>query len=358
MNYCKGCGVELTNVKGVGYTPLSIEKAKVCERCHKLKHYNVLDDIGLDNKYFKEQLSGILEKDALFVYILDILDIEGSNVEEIRDMLQDNNKDFVVLFNRRDLLPLQRNEEELYEFCEHMLDKCGIKPMSHLIISALKNKYIDEAIDMLDDLSNDRDIVFLGTANIGKSSTIRSIMNALLSNSADVLISNFPGTTINCIQHQLNNGAFLWDTPGIINNKVITTYTKQEDIIYFKNQKEIKPITFQTNPGQTYYIGKVAKLRFIDGPKTGFTFVIPELINIHRTKTEEEWRIDQDNEQLNLLPIYKGKTQVHKFKLKTDKERVALYISGLGFITLGANGQEVEIETIEGVLVYVDQSVL
>ena len=86
---CIGCGakIQTEDKEQAGYTPkAALEKGLetgelYCQRCFRLRHYNDLMDIDLDEEGYKKILDEISSKKALIVLVVDLFDFEGTFIE-------------------------------------------------------------------------------------------------------------------------------------------------------------------------------------------------------------------------------------------------------------------------------------
>ena len=66
------------------------------------------------------------------------------------------------------------------------------------IVSSKKGYYIDDLLNTIDFLRKERDVYFVGCANVGKSSLINALLRRNLNYTNDVIATSLiPGTTLN-----------------------------------------------------------------------------------------------------------------------------------------------------------------
>lgn len=74
---CIGCGavIQTEDPDKIGYAPKSSlnNEQVICKRCFRLKHYNEIQDVALTDDDFLRILNQISSKQALIVYVVDIL---------------------------------------------------------------------------------------------------------------------------------------------------------------------------------------------------------------------------------------------------------------------------------------------
>ena len=96
----------------------------------------------------------------------------------------------------------------------------------------------------------------------------------------------FPGTTLDKIEIPLDDGSYIYDTPGIIHRHQMAHYLTAKTSSMSALKKEIKPKTYQLNPEQTLFLGGLGRFDFISGEKQGFTAFFDNELKLHRTKLE------------------------------------------------------------------------
>ena len=140
---CNGCGIWLTNDETkLGYTPI-LEKASLCQRCFKLKHYNY--DSLLENKNIniESHVADILSKfdfsDKFTFYVCSIAQLPFCK-KDIK-ILQKKSKVFYLVISKFDLLTDIFKKELANNKLVNLIKKIGININEDKIIicSATKN---------------------------------------------------------------------------------------------------------------------------------------------------------------------------------------------------------------------------
>ena len=89
---------------------------------------------------------------------------------------------FLVLANKRDLLPKSVKERKLEHWVRRRLKEEGMKPVDVIVTSGKKNMNMDKIYDAMMTYRKQSDIYVVGATNVGKSTFI----NALLKHYAQV----------------------------------------------------------------------------------------------------------------------------------------------------------------------------
>ena len=93
------------------------------------------------------------------------------------------------------------------------------------------------------------------------------------------------GQPLDKIEIPLDDGSYIYDTPGIIHRHQMAHYltAKTSSMSALKgNQAK----TYQLNPEQTLFLGGLGRFDFIAGEKQGFTAFFDNELKLHRTKLE------------------------------------------------------------------------
>ena len=337
---CIGCGITIQteDIKAEGYAPLaSLEKEEViCQRCFKLRNYNILQPVSLSGDDFLNILNGIGAKDGLVVKIVDIFDFNGSWINGLQRFV--GKKDILLIGNKADVLPKSLNPNKLINWMRAEADKLGLKPVDVLLVSAHKGQGMPEALEMIDKLRKGKDVYVVGCTNVGKSTFINRIIKNVTGIGEVITTSHFPGTTLDLVEIPLDDGKAIYDTPGIINNHQIAHHLDATDLKAITPKKELKPKVFQLNAEQTLYIAGLARFDFIKGDRSSFIIHVSNALEIHRTKLSNAANLYEKHLGEMLSPpsgesVEKMPPLVrHEFSIK--KAKTDIVISGLGWITI------------------------
>ena len=335
---CVGCGsvIQTTHADQAGYVPNSVldkhEGDIICRRCFRLKHYNEVTPLAITQEDFYRVISTIGSTDALVVNIVDVFDLEGSIVPQIRRLTNQN--DLIVIANKRDLLPKSVKDAKLIHHIRHIVAQHQLKPLDVLLMSATKRHNLDHVMDVVMEQAKGRDIYVVGATNVGKSTFINAILKSYAEAPGDVItVSQHGGTTLDMIRIPIGD-AELIDTPGILNDIQLTHHISKKALTIITPTKEIKPKVYQLNAGQTLFFNGFARVDFKSGAKTSFVCYLADRVLIHRTKLENADNLYQTRRYEVLAPPYEG----DPFELKRVSLSVVgkqdLVLPGLGFITI------------------------
>ncbi|GFZ26675.1 ribosome biogenesis GTPase YqeH [Lactobacillus corticis] len=290
---CIGCGAVLQDQdpKKSGYLPSSaLTKAReneasdvYCQRCFRLRHYNEIMPVEQNNDDFLALLNSLSQQKALVVNVVDLFDFSNSLLSSLKRFVGDN--DFILVGNKFDLFPKNTKQSKIKDWMRQEANRVGLYPKDIFLISAAKKLNLPELIDYLNQASKDRDVYFVGTTNVGKSTLINAIIDQMGDIQDLITTSRFPGTTLDKIEIPLDNGHYLVDTPGILSANQLASHLNVKDLDLISPKKPLKPATYQLLPGNTLFLGGLGRIDYLAGPSTSFTVYAARGLYLHRTKT-------------------------------------------------------------------------
>lgn len=361
---CIGCGAEIQteNPNELGYAPASsLEKETIiCQRCFRLKNYNEIQPVSLTDDDFLRILNGLGTQDGLIVKIVDIFDFNGSWLPGLHRFV--GNNPVLLVANKVDLLPKSVKANKVINWLKREAKKLGMQPIDVMLVSAHKGDGMPTVVEAIEKYRKGKDVYVVGCTNVGKSTFINRIIKQATGEGEIITTSHFPGTTLDMIEIPLEDGAALYDTPGIINHHQMAHYLDASELKYIMPKKEIKPKVYQQNAGQTLFIGALARFDFVKGDRSAFTVHIANDLPIHRTKLEKADDLYASHRgDLLAPPTAKFIDQLpelvrHEFSIKEAKTDVVF--SGLGWITVQHAGVVVAAYAPRGVEVFIRPSLI
>jgi ribosome biogenesis GTPase YqeH len=357
---CAGCGVAIQtdDPKRPGFTPISAlnRDVVICQRCFRIKHYNEVAPVTMEDDDFLRILHGIGETDSLVVMVVDIFDFQGSWLRGLPRFVGSN--PILLIGNKIDLLPKNINLNRVRNWMRHEAKERGLRPVDVALVSAQKGIGIDELLARIGELRQGKDVYIVGVTNVGKSTLINRILHDYGSADLEITTSPFPGTTLDKIEIPLEDGRSIYDTPGIINRDQIGHMVSPQDLRKITPTARINPKVYQLNDRQTLFLGGLARVDFVRGEHQPFVVYVSNSIYIHRTKLEhaDELFTKHHGELLapptgeeaakQLPPFVK-----HNMKIAA-KGSTDIVISGLGWIHLqGKHEAQVVVHAPQGVSV-------
>lgn len=339
--FCIGCGaaIQTTDKKKPGFTPSSaLEKGLdlgqvYCQRCFRLRHYNEISDVNISDDDFIKLLHEVGDSDALVVNVIDIFDFNGSVIPGLSRFVLGN--DVLLVGNKKDILPKSVKDGKVTQWLMERAHEVGLRPVDVVLTSAQNKLTIKNLMEKIESHRKGRDVYVVGVTNVGKSTLINAIIQEITGDKDIITTSRFPGTTLDKIEIPLDDGSYLFDTPGIIHRHQMAHYLTAKNLKYISPKKEIKPKTYQLNPEQTLFLAGLGRFDFIEGARQGFTAFFENTLELHRTKLAGANTFYQKHVgSLLVPPSSKEKRDFpelirHEFMIK---EKTDVVFSGLGWI--------------------------
>jgi ribosome biogenesis GTPase A len=145
---CAGCGVAIQteDPKRPGYAPASAlaRETVICQRCFRIKHYNEVAPVSMEDDDFLRILHGIGATDSLVVMVVDIFDFQGSWLRGLPRFVGKN--PILLVGNKVDLLPKNINLNRVRNWMQHEAKERGLRPADVILVSAQKGVNIDELL--------------------------------------------------------------------------------------------------------------------------------------------------------------------------------------------------------------------
>lgn len=301
---CLGCGAVLQykDILKDGYVKEeNKDKAEYCERCFRINHYGDYKVVVKDNNEFLNIIDDINKTNDLVLLIVDLFNI-NNNYFEILNRL---NNDILVVFTKRDLLPLSLKDNKLKDYIKEL----NINAVDSVIISSNKNYNLDELMNKIKKYKKGKNVYVIGFTNAGKSTLINKLLYNYSNQNPTITTSFLPSTTLSTIEIKFDQDLTFIDTPGILSEGNIIDYVDVKTLKNIIPKKEIKPITYQFKEKQVLMI---EDLVYIEGQNTNITLFISNTLKINRRYHDLE---NNYNKQ--------------EIKVKTGEDIV---LSGLGFI--------------------------
>lgn len=255
MTKCVGCGIKLQekDKNELGYTP-NLNNA-LCERCFKLKNYNILTNkgINIDND---KLINKINELNTCVLFLVDFINLDS----EVIDAYKKIKSKKILIITKADIIPKNIKYQKLIQNIKNIYD---IK--EDLILTSSKTKLNIKTITKI--CLEEKNICLAGFTNAGKSSLINALVGS------DITVSKKSNTTQDFIKLNVD-GINIYDAPGFMSK------INRENI----PRSIIRPITYQF-PSRHYLLIQDIKLNILED--SNFTIYVGNEANIIRRKENE-----------------------------------------------------------------------
>ncbi len=323
-NKCQGCGLEKqnTDINKEGYVP-NIE-SPICQKCFRSKNYGEFSN-NLKTFYKLEEIKEI--KDDNVIMIIDVLNPYETLISDVNKYVDPEN--LIILVNKIDTLPKAIAQESIIDWIDEIAFEKKIDFNQLALVSTTKKINIDAVSAFI--LNSERNTSIIGYSNVGKSSLIKSLFNAV-GLEVNNLITNSIGTTKEVIELEYED-KIIKDYPGIILEGSYQNIMDVDQLRMTHPKKEIKVTNYQLNDNQTIDINGFAQFHVLDSEdKNGYQFTFSNLVELHRGKYKDV------NAEFETYDIN------HK-----EGSRYDIIISGLGIITFKSNKQTIKLTIPKGV---------
>ncbi|MDE6408404.1 MAG: ribosome biogenesis GTPase YqeH [Anaeroplasmataceae bacterium] len=358
---CVGCGAILQTQDETkpGFVPSISEEMKICKRCFRMMHYNELPKIVASNKEYEQVIDDVVKKKALMIFIVDIFSFKSTFHPMMIERLK--NKDVILVANKLDLLPKSSNLSKVVEWISRECQRVKFNPLAIGIASAKNGAFMDDLVSTIDLARKERDVYFVGVANVGKSSIINALLKRTTSLTTDVIATSLiPGTTLNSIRiPYFEDNCALVDTPGLINEQ--DTLNKLLPISYkaIIPNHELKPVTYQITDQNSICLGGLAILSFTASKMVSVTVYASKSLYLHRCKTANLKELLHKQLGELLTPPTKeeiGKLEYAKttFQINGKKD---IWFAGFGFVQISGIAK-VDVQYIKNTEVYLTNAIL
>src|SRR5699024_8717697 len=134
-----------------------------CQRCFKLRHYNQLQDLDIDDDVFLNKLGEIANDDAFVVLVVDIFDVEGSLISGLHRFI--GNQPFIIAANKFDLLPKVTRKSKVKDWIRQTVNRHGLYPEDIVLTYGTKRAGIYSLAEKIEEVISDRNVYIVGVTN-------------------------------------------------------------------------------------------------------------------------------------------------------------------------------------------------
>lgn len=355
MKVCRGCGESLqSEAPGrAGYVPPHRLEGEdvLCQRCYRIVHYNEVAPAAVPQERLRDLFHRLATERCLVVQVADVVDWTGSKIPDLPAVVGPDRLWLVV--NKVDLLPPETSYDRVRRWFEQQLRNGGVAVERVFLASAAKG--IGLGI-LLDALRTQRvPVYFTGAANVGKSSLINGLLRLQGRAEGPVLTtSRVPGTTLNTVTIELEEGRHWIDTPGLTAAYRVVDRLCPLCLKSAVPRERIRPRIYQLQAGQSLWIGGLVRLDVLEGERQPFVCYVSNGLPFHRTKVERSASYYESHVGRDLVPpCPECRSRIEPF---AETERVFspgpatdVAVAGLGWISVRGRRCRAAIRVPEGV---------
>jgi len=274
----------------------------ICSNCFSLRYANKALNFGIDRDNVHWQLKPMKKSRALILYVVDIMDIHGSIMPEIMQLIGEN-KNLIIVGNKLDMLSCDNvdksRRQENYvanvvkKYCiDEGLDEKVVKDVC--LVSGVTGYGFEKLVVLINKHREvNMNIYVVGSTNVGKS-TIFNMLQNLTAISKDATIPTqaithrIPGSTYGLVRHPLaywrmkKVRKMLLEKPPEDEDEKEQIFEFVEDII-----KDIKPSQKLGSGGEGSEMDDEEKAldRLVDHN-------LSEFVDLHSLEKQRRWMYD------------------------------------------------------------------
>lgn len=284
MEQCKGCGLTLQSEhpNQAGYR-LRDDQA-YCQRCFRLMHYGDYQQFDQEIMSNEALLERIEETDGLYCWVVDLFNLEASNIKGLSKSLK--NKDVILCLTKRDLLPKEINTQKIARVINNLLDRLHIELKAWVILSHYATKGLSDLVELITQFKQDRNVIFIGTSNAGKSTLINQLSQA------DLTVSPLPKTTTGFIKIETEALGTVYDTAGFFHRDSVLNHLSNEDKLKLQPRVSIIPQVFQIYEPQALFFEGLGYIKVEVKSLSTITCYFSDQVLVHRTAVsniDKQW---------------------------------------------------------------------
>ncbi len=360
---CYACGAVLQdqNPSVTGYISrgkLDSDEELLCERCYKLRHVSGTNKNKGFNVDYIHVLSDAKENSALVVYVLNAFTLAGSLIDGIGKYLPDN---VICVINKKDILSGAFDDEEYKHYVMVELSHEGIHPKDIILTSSSDSEDVNRVYQAIEANRHGRSVYFVGVNQVGKTALINNLLKNFSNTSGKPIVTQpYPGTSLDVIMIPVDKDNYIYDIPGIYNPSSYISFVEPSLVKYVVPRNAIRLETYPSKPGQSFVLSNLAKIDFVSGNKTDFSFSKSNDISVERCKINKSESIfdsicSNGNITVKTNKISKLDDLAHEKIVIDQKGNYRIRLVGLVNITFAGSNQVLDVYIPHGIKVNVER---
>ncbi len=278
---CPGCGASFQRQRPLdpGYLPEGKEPAPglLCQRCFQMVHYGKFRKAPISDPEIYRQVGQASAQVAAVFLVIDLTRSEGSYADF--DELKNLQRPLFVVANKADLVEPWENRHRLHRWIS---ERTGLPASQILVVSSRNSRDMaDLRRNIQETFTPEEKLLFLGSANVGKSTLLRGLLKSDLPTA-----SRLPGTTVGLVEHPMDQGPVLIDAPGLRNGDLWLPLLCPQCLTALSPKKELTETVVTLKVGQVLTFGGLAQVETVQAGDRGWIGLAafgPDEVTIHRT---------------------------------------------------------------------------
>lgn len=358
---CYGCGSTLQSADR--YEPGYVSSARqdndegLCDRCYRLRHPQA-DSSQTVNKVYTRLIEKAKNSGALLCYVVDSFSLDSSIVAMLSDLLKGCK--VIAIVNKVDLLPEIISTAELLDGVKSRFAKQGIQPLDYLLTSVGDKNAIQNIRPEIDKYRQGKDVYFVGTLRVGKSSLINEFLKYYQNDTGRNITRETIGDeeTLTLTAIPLDANSTLYDTPGLFEPHSLLNQIDRKTLKYVIPRTRIKVRNETVKEGETLIFGALSYMTFEDCERTELEIFFSSDVEITKVKDSRAestfTELCQNGEGHPSSPSIRDASALEKVDIfvPAGVGDVLLSISGFGRVRFFGNNQKISVYVPKGVGVF------
>lgn len=360
---CNNCGeiLQSDNINLPGYIPSLIQKDAnrilYCENCYQKRKVNRGElSSSIDDNSFKI-LSDARKNNSLIVLIIDIFAFNGVIKKTIIDLIKDI--PLIIVANKKDLLPLKSNDEQIIKFIKSRFNEYEIEPLDILIISTNRGYNFETIKEKIKNHAENKNVYIIGEKGSGKTAIINKLLKSYKNTTnRPIQTSKYKDIDVKVLTMPIDEHTNAYELDGFsLDDSIYGALERNIVNKYILLKKCVKARKFHLKEGDTLLLGGIAMIGLKQGDNSEIKAYFNDKIEIKKMPLSKEKIFFKTNLiNKNLLPVSDllqdfSNFDLFQYEMENDNLDHEIGIKGLGFIIFKGLGQTIYIMVPKGVAI-------
>lgn len=348
-----------------GYIPRELLETNdgrvlLCEECYRKENLDVIPTKIELGKDIVTILNDAKKSNALIVYVVDIFSFETSFIQEVNELIK--GLDIILVANKIDLLPNNSRLNEVKEYVAHRLRVEEMKALDIILTSPENGFNIEEVVKGIKANRKGKDVYIIGRIGSGKSSLLTSLLKVFSNTTNQMIVTeNYKGTESRVMKLPLEDGKFIYDTPGLPNSISAVSVLEKDVVRAITPREHIKKRGFLLYPKQALVLGGLIRVDLLSKKSVNLNVFMSDKIQLKRITSWDHDKIFSRWLKNKLVkPISPAHTSLSDFDVYdidvTEKGERDIGVDGIGWISFTADKQKFRIYVPKFVKIYTTRS--